>query len=387
MIVSGTQQFPIHSVSHKKPTLPNEPIEIETRLFPQAMADSLDHILACQICLEDFEETGDHVPRILPCSHTLCERCLRHLIRGIFMDCPECRKKHRVIDNVRTFPQNKYILTNIRRKLNAAVSVEEPEVDGKISQCEEHGKHLILFCKSEECKKAICQKCLTKYHRGHDVIDVEEEEKETLVKKLDSETQKLATKKGKVLAVKEEVKERNEICLVRLEERKEEHMRIISQKYDELIEEVTFKMNEVLAKIDEEATTIDQHLELLMNIKENMNNDVANHEELTSALETVTTIAESAEINLSGTQMYIFSEYQENGTPLTDSEVMNGLVVRKETVCDLSEPAEAVVAEVREPEVQEPDVHVQPAGITQDTPLFTCTGKCITFSFFLRKSN
>ena len=297
------------------------------------------------------------------------------------MDCPECRKKHRVIDNVRTFPQNKYILTNIRRKFNATVSVEEPAVEGKILQCEEHGKHLILFCKSEECKKAICQKCLTKYHRGHDVIDMEEEEKETLVKKLDSETQKLGAKKGKVLAVKEEVKERNEICLVRLEERKEEHLRIISQKYDELIEEVTFKMNEVLAKIDEEATTIDQHLELLMNIKDNMNDDVANHEELTNALETVTTIAESAEINLSGTQMYIFSEYQENGTPLVDSVVMDGLVVRKETLCDLSETAETVVAEVQEPEVQEPDIQVQSTASTQDTPPFTCTGNRIIYSF------
>ena len=261
------------------------------------------------------------------------------------------------------------------------MSVEEPEVNGKISQCEEHGKDLILFCKSEECKKAICQKCLTKYHRGHDVIDMEEEEKETLVKKLDSETQKLGAKKEKVLAVKEEVKERNEICLVRLEERKEEHLKIISQKYDELIEEVTFKMHEVLAKIDEEATTIDQHLELLMNIKDNMNNDVANHEELTNALETVTTIAESAEINLSGTQVYVFSEYQENGTPPVDSVVMDGLVVRKETACNLSEPVETVVAEMQESEVQEPDVQVQPTASSQEAPLFTCTGNCITYSF------
>ena len=38
------------------------------------MTDSLEHILACQICLEYFEETGDHVPRLLPCTDTLCER-------------------------------------------------------------------------------------------------------------------------------------------------------------------------------------------------------------------------------------------------------------------------------------------------------------------------
>ena len=46
------------------------------------MTDSLEYILTCQICLEDFEETGDHVPRILPCSHSLCEKCLKELSGG-----------------------------------------------------------------------------------------------------------------------------------------------------------------------------------------------------------------------------------------------------------------------------------------------------------------
>ena len=50
------------------------------------MADSLEYILACQICLEDFEEAGDHVPRILPCSHSLCEKCLIQLIQGNFIN-------------------------------------------------------------------------------------------------------------------------------------------------------------------------------------------------------------------------------------------------------------------------------------------------------------
>ena len=78
------------------------------------MSESLEYILACQICLEDFEETGDHVPRILPCTHSLCEKCLKHLVQGDIVECPECRKKHTVADNeVKTFPQNKYILANV----------------------------------------------------------------------------------------------------------------------------------------------------------------------------------------------------------------------------------------------------------------------------------
>ena len=83
------------------------------------MADSLKEILACQICLEDFEEGGDLIPRILPCSHTLCERCLTQLLGGgSTLTCPECRAQHAAPNNnrKRTFPHNKYLLTVIKRR-------------------------------------------------------------------------------------------------------------------------------------------------------------------------------------------------------------------------------------------------------------------------------
>ena len=124
------------------------------------MADSLEHILACQICLEDFKETGEHVPRFLPCTHTLCQRCLKELIRNKNIKCPECRADHAVVNKERSFPQNKYLLINIKRRHLKAP--EEPKI---IEVCEEHGKELILFCREVGCKKPICPICLTKQHR------------------------------------------------------------------------------------------------------------------------------------------------------------------------------------------------------------------------------
>ena len=52
------------------------------------MAGSVASFLACQICFEDFEESGDHVPRLLPCTHTLCEKCLKQLVQGASVECP-----------------------------------------------------------------------------------------------------------------------------------------------------------------------------------------------------------------------------------------------------------------------------------------------------------
>ena len=144
------------------------------------MADGLEYILACQICLEDFEETGDHVPRILPCSHSLCEKCLiplvRTSVRGKRVVCPECRKKHAMVD-VKTFPQNKYIMTNLK----------ERRKEREIAKCEDHGNQLTLYCRRNECQKAICSKCFTVSHRGHDVVDIEEKQKENFLAKISLE--------------------------------------------------------------------------------------------------------------------------------------------------------------------------------------------------------
>ena len=37
------------------------------------MADSEDDITNCPVCFEEYTEEGDHVPRILPCYHTICQ--------------------------------------------------------------------------------------------------------------------------------------------------------------------------------------------------------------------------------------------------------------------------------------------------------------------------
>ena len=61
--------------------------------------DSLDYILECPICNEDFTLEGSNVPRILPCNHSLCEMCIEGILRQNpercdLLQCPECKKKH-----------------------------------------------------------------------------------------------------------------------------------------------------------------------------------------------------------------------------------------------------------------------------------------------------
>ncbi len=79
------------------------------------MAD-LDDLTHCAICFEEYSQDS-HIPRILPCIHTVCEPCLKSLIERTpqRITCAECRKRHYVgRKGVHTFQQNQYILGFLR---------------------------------------------------------------------------------------------------------------------------------------------------------------------------------------------------------------------------------------------------------------------------------
>ena len=238
------------------------------------MADSLDFLLACQVCLEDFEEKGDHVPRIMPCSHTLCGKCLRQLIkptayRGEKIECPECRKTHAVVEGVKTFPQNKYILTNIRRKHNTRNDFDDNDSEKKIAKCPEHGKDIILYCKRLDCQKSICQVCITKYHRGHDVVDIDEvkkEVKEILLSNIKLAKEDLQRKRNKISAANIETKSKTEICISSLKAKKEEILTQVSQRFDDMIGRVELNQFKTHVLNSKDLKTVEKLQELLDDI-------------------------------------------------------------------------------------------------------------------------
>ena len=132
-----------------------------------------DDCTTCYVCLEDFEESGRHVPRILPCHHSVCEKCLGQLPEGNHLNCPECRAKHHFDGDIRNFPQNKYILSYIRRMVSLKIRQEGAF---RYDICPEHVRDLSLYCRDPQCRSVICQLCLLKEHRMHDVVDIEEVE-------------------------------------------------------------------------------------------------------------------------------------------------------------------------------------------------------------------
>ncbi|XP_030642323.1 tripartite motif-containing 13 [Chanos chanos] len=128
----------------------------------------LEEDLTCPICCCLFED-----PRVLPCSHTFCKRCLEGILDGNRspawrppFKCPTCRKdtQHNGIGSL----QINYSLRGIVEKYNRI------RVLPKMSLCRAHsGQPLNIFCATD--LKLICGFCATTGdHKGHTFCALEE---------------------------------------------------------------------------------------------------------------------------------------------------------------------------------------------------------------------
>ncbi len=72
----------------------------------------------CSVCLDEYD-LENHIPRILPCHHSVCEICLESIMcqRWNLVDCPRCRQCHLVDpeSGISSFKQNQYILEFIEK--------------------------------------------------------------------------------------------------------------------------------------------------------------------------------------------------------------------------------------------------------------------------------
>ncbi|GCC19289.1 hypothetical protein chiPu_0018305 [Chiloscyllium punctatum] len=115
--------------------------------------------LVCSICLDRYNN-----PKVLPCLHTFCERCLQNYIppQSLTLSCPVCRQTSILPEKGVSALQNNFFITNLMEVLqgNAACSQEQASlketvsaVSGHSLSCPNHeGK---VSAKSDQFKKAL----------------------------------------------------------------------------------------------------------------------------------------------------------------------------------------------------------------------------------------
>lgn len=215
--------------------------------FQKAM-ELLEEDLTCPICCCLFED-----PRVLPCSHSFCRKCLEGILDGQRgpvwrppFKCPSCRKEtsHNGIASL----QVNYSLRGIVEKYNRI------RVLPRMSLCREHhGQPLNIFCATD--LKLICGFCATTGdHRGHtfcalqDAYEQERAAFEELFRGLES------WRSAEVLS-----------CLEALESSKKKALQLVSRDadrvteyLDKLLRTLEHKRSEILSDFETLKLTVMQ---------------------------------------------------------------------------------------------------------------------------------
>ena len=274
---------------------------------------SLELLLQCQVCFEEFEEDGSHVPRLLPCTHTLCHTCIGKLIQGNKLECPECREKHEAKNEEKSFPQNKYILTQIKRK-----STQEQPNAYEFQKCDDHGKELNLFCLDPECNKPICRTCLKKEHKKHEMTEIEDQEKEVLIKEVIKIKMNLEAKMNIISTAKMDITKRTNAVVADLKKTKGE----IVSRIDKMINEAECQNRLENIHIDDELSAMNSNIELLSSIQQSIEDDEhMTYEGIMSHRDTVVGISEHNTENLSGVRSFGYPVLTKSPTEGTSGKI------------------------------------------------------------------
>ncbi|NXI43431.1 TRI59 protein, partial [Galbula dea] len=127
--------------------------------------------LTCSICYNLFED-----PRILPCSHTFCKRCLESLVLStsscslwihlrLPLKCPNCRFSVEI-------PATGLESLPINFAVKAIVEKYQQGDQAEVTCSEHHRQPLNIYCLLD--RKLICGHCVTVgEHYGHPIADLQ----------------------------------------------------------------------------------------------------------------------------------------------------------------------------------------------------------------------
>ncbi|XP_003972341.1 tripartite motif-containing protein 2 [Takifugu rubripes] len=173
----------------------------EGATLPSPVVRQIDkQFLICSICLDRYEN-----PKVLPCLHTFCERCLQNYIpaHSLTLSCPVCRQTSILPEKGVAALQNNFFITNLMDVLQrtpgsfsqeaAALNSVTNVAAGQLLSCPNHGGNVMEFY-CPHCETAMCQECTNGEHGEHPTVplkDVVEQHKGSLQEQLGAVKQRL----------------------------------------------------------------------------------------------------------------------------------------------------------------------------------------------------
>ncbi|XP_065110840.1 tripartite motif-containing protein 2 isoform X1 [Paramisgurnus dabryanus] len=172
----------------------------EGSTLPSPVVCQIDkQFLICSICLDRYNN-----PKVLPCLHTFCERCLQNYIpaHSLTLSCPVCRQTSILPEKGVAALQNNFFITNLMEVLKRSPDTNLGEdytetingvATGQPLSCPNHGGNVMEFyCPA--CETAMCEECTCGEHAEHNTVplkDVLEQHKASLQEQLDAAKNRL----------------------------------------------------------------------------------------------------------------------------------------------------------------------------------------------------
>ncbi|KAG9259982.1 tripartite motif-containing protein 2 [Astyanax mexicanus] len=174
----------------------------EGSTLPSPVVRQIDkQFLICSICLDRYDN-----PKVLPCLHTFCERCLQNYIpaHSLTLSCPVCRQTSILPEKGVAALQSNFFITNLMEVLKrgpdsgrgderAGLDSIESVATGQPLSCPNHGGNVMEFY-CPPCETAMCEECTSGEHAEHATVplkDVLEQHKASLQEQLDAVKQRL----------------------------------------------------------------------------------------------------------------------------------------------------------------------------------------------------
>ncbi|XP_061107269.1 tripartite motif-containing protein 2-like isoform X1 [Conger conger] len=149
--------------------------------LPSPVVRQIDkQFLICSICIDRYDN-----PKVLPCLHTFCERCLQNYIpaHSLTVSCPVCRQTSILPERGVSALQSNFFITGLMDVLQrspdssseactvveaiAAVATTPP------LSCSNHeGKVKEFYC--PPCEMAVCEDCASGEHAEHTTVPLKE---------------------------------------------------------------------------------------------------------------------------------------------------------------------------------------------------------------------
>ena len=313
------------------------------------MACALDDTTNCCVCLELYEEKGELVPKLLPCTHTICVTCLRRIFKDDnSFDCPVCGKHHILEKGIDGIYENRYILKNIRKP--------QPK-------CEKHDREFILFCDENGCKQVICSMCMREDHNHHSFKDLEDaatERRNALVSNVEEAKKDVNARREMLLKIRREIDQNAANCVAKIKQNTDELIKEVRRRSDMLIEEVYSQKKDACSGIENAVGMISEKLFMLDGIKERVwKRSIFN--EITSEPRNIVKEVEKKTEHLKTHSLY---QYSENVNATTDvSNILGKITQTREQSADIVKSNVSNTTEVRlVKEVSKDHVSKKPDG-------------------------